>query len=320
MQILFITSSRVGDAILTTGILKYLADRYHTAKFTIACGPVAKGLFDNVPGLEEVITMRKDSLLGHWRRLYFSTFSKRWDLVVDLRGSAIAWFLPTKKRLIYKKKNKKIHRIEDMQSIFKSNTPYPPHIWLGKGNKKFAQNILGDRKGQPLIVIGPTANWSAKIWEAKNFSELVQLLTKKFTSLESAMVAVVGGPGEESIAKPILDEIPPAQKIDLVGAIPFLDVAAVMEKAALYVGNDSGLMHLSAAVGAPTLGLFGPTCEENYRPWGPRCGYVRTIESYEQLSRHPDFRPDPTNSLMSGLSVETVLKACGNLLDETRSR
>ena len=133
------------------------------------------------------------------------------------------------------------------------------------------------------------------------------------------MVAVVGGPGEESIAKPILDEIPPAQKIDLVGAIPFLDAAAVMEKAALYVGNDSGLMHLSAAVGAPTLGLFGPTCEENYRPWGPRCRYVRTIESYEQLSRHPDFRPDPTNSLMSGLSVETVLKACGNLLDETRS-
>ena len=58
MQILFITSSRVGDAILTTGILKYLADRNQTAKFTIACGPVAKGLFDNVPGLEEVITMR----------------------------------------------------------------------------------------------------------------------------------------------------------------------------------------------------------------------------------------------------------------------
>ena len=107
MQILFITSSRVGDAILTTGILKYLTDRYQTAKFTIACGPVAKGLFDNVPGLEEVITMRKDSFLGHWRRLYFSTLSKHWDLVVDLRGSAIAWFLPTKKRLIYKKKNKK---------------------------------------------------------------------------------------------------------------------------------------------------------------------------------------------------------------------
>ena len=317
MQILFITSSRVGDAILTTGILKYLVDHHQTAKFTIACGPVAKGLFDNLPRLEAVITMRKGSLLGHWRRLYFSTFLKQWDLVVDLRGSAIAWFLPTKRRVIYKKKNKKIHRIEDMQNVLKSNTLYPPHIWLNKENKKFADDILGGRMAQPLIVIGPTANWGAKIWEADRFSNLVNLLTSNVRSLQSAMIAVVGGPGEEFIAKPILNAIPSEQRIDLVGAIPFLDVAAVLERATIYVGNDSGLMHLSAAVGAPTLGLFGPTREANYRPWGPRCAYVRTIESFEQLSRHPDFRPDPTNSLMGGLSVETVFNACGKLLTET---
>ena len=317
MQILFITSSRVGDAILTTGILKYLVDNYKTAKFTIACGPVAKGLFDNVPGLEAIITMRKESLLGHWRRLYFSTFLKRWDLVVDLRGSAIAWFLPTKKRVIYKKKNKIIHRIEDMQNIPNGNTPHSPYIWLSKENKKFADDILGERMAQALIIIGPTANWSAKIWEADRFSNLVHLLTSNFCSLQSAMIAVVGGPGEELIAKPIIDAIPSQRRIDLVGAIPFLDVAAVLERATLYIGNDSGLMHLSAAVGAPTLGLFGPTREANYRPWGPRCAYVRTIESFEQLSRHPDFRPDPTNSLMGGLSVETVFNECGKLLSET---
>jgi len=317
MQILFITSSRVGDAILTTGILKYLVDNYKTAKFTIACGPVAKGLFDNVPGLEAIITMRKESLLGHWRRLYFSTFLKRWDLVVDLRGSAIAWFLPTKKRVIYKKKNKIIHRIEDMQNIPNGNTPHSPYIWLSKENKKFADDILGERMAQALIIIGPTANWGAKIWEADRFSNLVHLLTSNFCSLQSAMIAVVGGPGEELIAKPIIDAIPSQRRIDLVGAIPFLDVAAVLERATLYIGNDSGLMHLSAAVGAPTLGLFGPTREVNYRPWGPRCAYVRTIESFEQLSRHPDFRPDPTNSLMGGLSVETVFNECGKLLSET---
>ena len=317
MQILFITSSRVGDAILTTGILKYLVDHYKTAKFTIACGPVAKGLFDNVPGLEAIITMRKDSLLGHWRRLYFATFLKRWDLVVDLRGSAIAWFLPAKKRVIYKKKNKKIHRIEDMQNIPNGNTPHSPYIWLSKENKKFADDILGERMAQALIIIGPTANWGAKIWEAERFSNLVHLLTSNFRSLQSAMIAVVGGPGEELIAKPILDAIPSRRRLDLVGAIPFLDVAAVLERATLYIGNDSGLMHLSAAVGAPTLGLFGPTREANYRPWGPRCAYVRTIESFEQLSKHPDFRPDPTNSLMGGLSVETVFNECGKLLSET---
>ena len=66
---------------------------------------------------------------------------------------------------------------------------------------------------------------------------------------------MVGGAGEELIAKPILDAIPSGRRLDLVGAIPFLDVAAVLERATLYIGNDSG-SYLSAAVGAPTLGLF----------------------------------------------------------------
>ena len=161
-------------------------------------------------------------------------FLKRWDLVVDLRGSAIAWFLPAKKRVIYKKKNKKIHRIEDMQNIPNGNTPHSPYIWLSKENKKFADDILGERMSKALIIIGPTANWGAKIWEADRFSNLVHLLTSNFRGLKSAMIAVVGGPGEELIAKPILDAIPSERRIDLVGAIPFLDVAAVLESYALH--------------------------------------------------------------------------------------
>ena len=77
MQILFITSSRVGDAILTTGILKYLVDHYKTAKFTIACGPVAKGLFDNVPGLEAIITMRKGFFIRTLAKIVLFNFSKK---------------------------------------------------------------------------------------------------------------------------------------------------------------------------------------------------------------------------------------------------
>ena len=67
MRILFITSSRIGDAVLTTGLLKHLIDKYPTAKFTIACGPAAQRLFDNVPRLDRVISMRKGPMLAHWR-------------------------------------------------------------------------------------------------------------------------------------------------------------------------------------------------------------------------------------------------------------
>ena len=93
MRILFITSSRVGDAVLTTGLLKHLIDKYPTAKFTIACGPAAQRLFDNVPRLDRVISMRKGPLLAHWRKLLGITIRRQWYMVVDMRGSAIAWCL-----------------------------------------------------------------------------------------------------------------------------------------------------------------------------------------------------------------------------------
>lgn len=317
MRILFITSSRVGDAILTTGLLKHLVDHYQDAKFTIACGPVAKGLFDFVPRLERVIIMRKGRAMAHWRHLIASTVTRSWHLVVDMRSSGVSWFLPTRHRRIYVRKDKIAHRLEDMRHTLKLKNPASPYIWLGAQNRDFADKILQKQKGQSLLVIGPTANWGAKVWPAKNFCKLINHLTSSNGHLAGARIAVVGGPGEENIATPILDSISDKQKINLVGPIPFLDVAAIFERAALYVGNDSGLMHLSAAMGAPTLGLFGPTCEKNYRPWGDHCNYVRTLETFKTLSCHPDFRPDPTSSLMHGLSVESAISASEKLLEET---
>ncbi|MBH68804.1 MAG: glycosyl transferase [Rhodospirillaceae bacterium] len=315
MRILFITSSRVGDAILTTGLLKYLVDRYSDAKFTIACGPVAQGLFDHVPRLEKVIVLRKGFAMAHWRHLLKSTMIRSWHTVVDMRSSATSWFLPTLYRRIYTRKDKNAHRVDDMRHTLSLDTAPNPHIWLDSTNRTFADSLLIDKGQRPLLVVGPTANWAAKIWPAAYFSELISRLTAEDGCLAGGSVVVVGGPGEETIAAPILNMIPAERRIDLVGPIPFLDVAAVLERASLYVGNDSGLMHLSAAVGAPTLGLFGPTREYNYRPWGALCGFVRTDETHAELSTHPDFRPDPTNSLMLGLSVEKVISASTELLE-----
>ena len=60
------------------------------------------------------------------------------------------------------------------------------------------------------------------------------------------------------------------QAIDLCGALTLPEAAACLARCALFVGNDSGLMHLAAAAGAPTLGLFGPTQTAEYAPAGRR--------------------------------------------------
>ena len=70
------------------------------------------------------------------------------------------------------------------------------------------------------------------------------------------------------MAEPVLAGLPGA--IDLVGGLELPEVAAVMARCALFVGNDSGLMHLAAATGIPTVGLFGPTPASEYAPVGAR--------------------------------------------------
>ena len=94
-------------------------------------------------------------------------------------------------------------------------------------------------------------------------------------------------------------------------------VAACLKRARFYVGNDSGVMHLSAALGAPTLGLFGPGYPDIYGPWGKNCAYVTTPESREELlSRLPNLAAREPN-LMQSLSVERALAAAKELLART---
>ena len=86
MDILFVTATRIGDAVLSTGLLAYLVDRYPGARLTIAAGPIAAPLFEAVPGLERLIVVEKRRWALHWLPLYAAVGARRWDLVVDLRG------------------------------------------------------------------------------------------------------------------------------------------------------------------------------------------------------------------------------------------
>ena len=85
------------------------------------------------------------------------------------------------------------------------------------------------------------------------------------------------------MAAPLLAALPDA--IDLTGRLSLPEVAACLARCALFVGNDSGLMHLAASAGTPTLGLFGPTPAHEYSPAGPHAAAVLSASSrMEDLS------------------------------------
>jgi ADP-heptose:LPS heptosyltransferase len=299
MRILFVTSTRIGDAVLSTGLLSHILRTWPQARVVVACGPVAEGVFARMPNRAWTIVMEKRPGGRHWLSLWRQVVGTRWDLVVDLRGSALSWLVRARRRAVMRGGRRRGHRIGHLAAVLGVSPPPPPVAWFDAADAARAAVLLpgeGD-----WLVLGPTANWAGKLWPPERFSALARALTAPDGPLPGARIAILGGPGEveRRMAGPVLEALPGA--VDLVGRLSLPEAAAVLARGALFVGNDSGLMHLSAATGSPTLGLFGPTPADEYAPVG-HC--ARAVVA-----------PGPAgNAPLPGLDVETVLEAARSLL------
>jgi len=313
MKILFITSTRVGDAILSTGLLDHLIKQYPGASITVACGPAAASLFATVPGLERIIVLDKMAFSLHWLRLWVLCVFRIWDVVVDLRRSPMYYMLAASKRVQLGRGKQGVHRIRQLAHVLgMGDNPPSPHLWMTPALEQRAKDLIPD--GTPVLAIGPTANWRAKTWRSEYFSELIERLTGPSGIMPGGRVVIFGRDDERPTVLRLIDSIPPAQRIDLVGHLDLIEAYACLRRCQLFVGNDSGLMHLAAASGTPTLGLFGPTPKEQYAPWGERCRVVSTAVPYEKIFPE-NFNHVTSDSLMDSLSVDDVERAARLLWD-----
>jgi ADP-heptose:LPS heptosyltransferase len=311
MRILFITATRIGDAVLSTGLLSHLVAAHPGARFTIAAGPVAAPLFEALPGLERIIVVDKRRWSAHWLPLYLQTAGRRWDVAVDLRGSALLWLLRAGERRVMGKGDAREHRVRQLGRLFGLDPPPAPVLWTLPRHQKSAALLVPP--GAPVLAIGPAANWRGKEWRAERFAELSKRLTAPNGPLPAARVAILAAGHERAQAEPVLAAIPNERRIDLVGRVDLLTAAAVIRRCALFIGNDTGLMHIAAASGAPTLGLFGPSPTDQYAPWGACAAFVRSTDPPESMFG-PGFDHRTTDTLMDGLSADAVEAAACRLL------
>src|SRR5215471_9200625 len=310
MHILFVTATRIGDAVLSTGLLSHLIGRYPMARLTIAAGPVAAPLFEAVPQLEQIEVIEKQRWSAHWLPFYAGVARQRWDLVVDLRGSALAWLLRAGERRVMAKGDASEHRVRQLGRLFGLDPPPSPRLWTAPHHERAAGALVS--AGAPVLAIGPAANWRGKQWRAERFAELAQRLTAVEGPLAGARVAVMAASHERRQAEPLLAAIPRHRQVDLVGKVDLNTAVAVLRRCAMFVGNDTGLMHMAAAAGTPTLGLFGPSPSEKYAPWGERAALVRSAEPPEAMFG-PGFDHRTTDTLMDGLSVDAAEAAACRL-------
>ncbi len=230
----------------------------------------------------------------------------RWDMVVDLRNSAVSRLIPARRRYIFGSHiDKTRHKVEQNAAVMGLSVPPSPVLWVSADQKHAAQSLIPD--GARVLALGPAANWIGKTWPAERFIELAVRLTGTDGILSGARVAVFAAPGEETMARPVLDSIPEHRRVDMIAKGDPGTAAAALRRCAFYVGNDSGLMHCAAAAGIPALGLFGPSWPHLYRPWGMHTAWVGTPETFAELIDFPGYDPKTLDrSLMGTLTVDAV--------------
>ena len=317
MDILFVTATRIGDAVLSTGLLSYLVERYPGARLTIAAGPAGGAVVRSRTRARPADRRRKAALgaalaAALCRRRCAPLGSRRRSAGL---GAGLAVAL---RRAPGRRARAARASIGCVNSAASSASIRHPARGCGRRPFTNARRQRCFPPGRPLLAIGPAANWRGKQWRAERFAELALRLTASGGLLPGARVAVLAAEHERGQALPLLEALPASRLVDLVGRVDLLTAAAVLRRSVMFIGNDTGLMHIAAAAGTPTLGLFGPSPIEKYAPWGRRTAVVRTAEAPETMFG-PGFNHLTTDTLMDSLTVEAAENAARRLWRQVES-
>ena len=305
MKVLLIGNTRIGDFILSSGLIAHLLDTYPDLRLTIACGYLCEPLTRHIPCVERVISIHKKPLNKHWLDLWHEVRDTHWDMIIDLRNSFVSRFARKKKVYRLTRPTGKLHKVEEYARVMGLSPVPNPKIWIDDEHRAFAREIIPD--GMQVIGIGPGASHLFKRWPAENFAELCEKLIAPDGPYPDAKIAIIGSPNELGPAKVIFDRLPVNRVIDLMSGTDLMNAAAAIERITLYIGNDHGLMHMSAALGTTTIGLFGPTPPTLYRPWGEKCSFVCSARPQTELAAIEKRIGRDKECLMSELSSWAIL-------------
>ncbi len=188
-------------------------------------------------------------------------------------------------------------------------------FFIGPADRERVDRFFADnriRPGEIVISIHPGSH-ELKRWPKHHFAAIGDRLARDYR----ARVVLLGGPDEEGLCRDI-SELMRARPIVAAGSLTLKETAEVIRRSALFIGNDSGPMHIASAVSTPLIGLFGPTDTVKNRPWG---GRKRTIIIKSRMKCAPCYRAGQmpciygTNLCMAGISVEDVYARSQSLLD-----
>ena len=348
MKILIIKPSSLGDVIHSLPFLKVIKSTFHDADIEWVISKNLKEILEGNPLINRLIVFDKDSWtkIGNLSKTVKEAIglinilkSGHYDMVVDLQGllrsGLITFFTSSPLKvgfknaregssIFYNKKisvNGSLHAVDRyleiakaIQKIQKIQNPKSKIQNLGKAefplnvDKTAAENIkklLGGLKEKEYIVIVPSARWETKRWPAGNFSRLISKLP--------IQCVIAGSSADKDVAQEVIDSSG-SSIINLCGRTNLKELTALIAGAKAVVSNDSGPMHIAAALGVPVIALFGPTDPYKTGPYG--WSEIRAEQEKKNLRVirasipcSPCFKKKCKDLLcMDGISVGAVLK------------
>jgi ADP-heptose:LPS heptosyltransferase len=162
-----------------------------------------------------------------------------------------------------------------------------PRIFLSRGDRRFAEQWLAQKGAyeaveKGFIALHPGSGSRKKLWPVEKFSDLAARITG---DLGLHVIVFIGPAEREYLGSGF--ELMRSMHAVVADNLPLIQVASLLDRCRCYIGNDSGMTHLAAAVGVPTVALFGPTDPEIWGPRGERVAIVR-----KELDCSPCTRED----------------------------
>ena len=329
-NILAIKLRYLGDVLLATPTLHALKTAYPTARLSVLVNRGTDAVLRANPDVDEIIPLDRGSILQQ-TRFVWEIRRRRFDTVVDLTDGDRAAFLTritgARVRIGFNAEERwtgrcyttvvrpdaEGHRIErDLAALVPlgvASRDGVPRLWLTPEDEAKVEQLagqLGLARDRSWVVLQPGARYWFKAWPPERFAELGDRLNDRF----GCQILVGGSPDEEPLTQSVVRHAK-SRPVAIAGRSDVRTLAALLKRSALFVGNDTGAMHIAAAVGTPVVGLFGPS---NPREWGPRGSPAEVI--YKGLDCricfHPTCRRGEENC-MKLITVEEVMAACQRL-------
>lgn len=232
---------------------------------------------------------------------------QRWGATAGARG----WLLTRKARIAGRGRHQAIRYLDLMRALDISTAEDVPRITLTRSTRQRAVDLLSREGLEPsavIVGIAPGAAYGhAKRWPPRRVAELTGRLGER-----GAACVLVGAGSDRDAGREIESTLPaPARVVNLIGRTDLRLLAGVLQRCQAFVSNDSGAMHLAAAVGVPVAAIFGPTDERVTAPLGDH-----DIMIHQVFCRPCMLRDCPIDHrCMKGITVDAVFEAVARRLN-----